>query len=32
MTGTYDAYRPPGSTLRPDVRKPPLDYEPWQPQ
>ena len=32
LTGTYEAYRPPGSTLRPDVRKPPLDYEPWQPQ
>jgi NADH:ubiquinone oxidoreductase subunit len=32
MTGTYEAYRPPGSTLRPDVRTPPLDYEPWQPE
>jgi NADH:ubiquinone oxidoreductase subunit len=32
MTGTYEAYRPPGSTLRPQVQKPPLDYEPWQPK
>jgi NADH:ubiquinone oxidoreductase subunit len=32
MTGTYEAYRPPGSTLRPQVEKPPLDYEPWQPK
>ena len=32
LTGTYEAYRPPGSTLRPGARKPPLDYEPWQPQ
>ena len=28
MTGTYEAYRPPGSTLRPQVQKPPMDYEP----
>ena len=32
LTGTYEAYRPPGSTLRPGVVKPPLDYEPWQPK
>ena len=32
MTGTYEAYRPPGSTLRPQVQKPPLDYKPWQPE
>jgi NADH:ubiquinone oxidoreductase subunit len=32
LTGTYEAYRPPGSTLRPGAVKPPLDYEPWQPK
>jgi NADH:ubiquinone oxidoreductase subunit len=32
LTGTYEAYRPPGSTLRPGSTKPPLDYEPWQPK
>ncbi len=32
LTGTYEAYRPPGSTLRPGAAKPPLDYEPWQPK
>lgn len=32
LTGTPQAYRPPGSTLNPGVSKPaPLDYEPWQP-
>jgi NADH:ubiquinone oxidoreductase subunit len=31
MTGTYEAYRPPGSTLRPQVKKPPQGYEPWRP-
>jgi NADH:ubiquinone oxidoreductase subunit len=31
LTGTFEAYRPPGSTLRADTAKPPLDYEPWQP-
>ena len=32
LTGTYEAYRPPGSTLRAGATKPPLDYEPWQPK
>jgi NADH:ubiquinone oxidoreductase subunit len=32
LTGTYEAYRPPGSTLRPGAAKPPLDYQPWQPE
>jgi NADH:ubiquinone oxidoreductase subunit len=32
MTGTYEAYRPPGSVMRPRVKEPPLDYEPWQPK
>ena len=32
LTGTYEAYRPPGSTLRPGATKQPLDYEPWQPK
>ena len=32
LTGTYEAYRPPGSTLRPGAVKPPLDYDPWRPQ
>jgi NADH:ubiquinone oxidoreductase subunit len=32
LTGTYEAYRPPGSTLRPEVRQPKLDYEPWRPE
>ena len=32
LTGTYEAYRPPGSTLRGGAKKPPLDYEPWQPK
>ena len=32
LTGTYEAYRPPGSTLRAGAAKPPLDYEPWQPK
>jgi NADH:ubiquinone oxidoreductase subunit len=31
MTGTPEAYRPPGSTLNPKPEKPPLGYEPWQP-
>jgi NADH:ubiquinone oxidoreductase subunit len=32
MTGTPEAYRPPGSLLNPDAGKMPLrDYEPWQP-
>ncbi len=31
LTGTYEAYRPPGSTLRTKLAKPPKDYEPWQP-
>jgi NADH:ubiquinone oxidoreductase subunit len=31
LTGTPLAYRPPGSTLRSGVTKPPLDYEPWRP-
>ena len=32
LTGTSQAYRPPGSTLNPGAVKPaPLDYEPWQP-
>ena len=31
LTGTYEAYRPPGSTLRAKLAKPPKDYEPWQP-
>jgi NADH:ubiquinone oxidoreductase subunit len=32
MTGTPEAYRPPGSTLRSGATKPaPTDYEPWQP-
>jgi len=32
MTGTPEAYRPPGSTLNPGKASPaPLDYEPWQP-
>jgi len=32
MTGTYEAYRPPGSVLRPKFKQQPLDYEPWQPK
>ena len=32
MTGTYEAYRPAGSVLRPRVKEQPLDYEPWQPR
>lgn len=33
MTGTAQAYRPPGSTLRPGPRPPTGgDYEPWRPQ
>lgn len=32
MTGTYEAYRPPGSVLRPKFKEQPLDYEPWQPK
>jgi len=32
MTGTYEAYRPPGSVARPRVQEQPLDYEPWQPK
>jgi NADH:ubiquinone oxidoreductase subunit len=31
MTGTPQAYRPPGSTLNPKPEKPALGYEPWQP-
>lgn len=31
LTGTYEAYRPPGSVLRPHVQEQPLDYEPWSP-
>jgi NADH:ubiquinone oxidoreductase subunit len=32
LTGTPEAYRPPGSLLNPDAGKRPLrDYEPWQP-
>ncbi len=32
LTGTSQAYRPPGSTLNPGAVKPAaLDYEPWQP-
>ena len=32
LTGTPQAYRPPGSILNPDAGKsPPLDYEPWRP-
>ena len=32
MTGTYEAYRPVGSVMRPRVHEQPLDYEPWQPK
>jgi NADH:ubiquinone oxidoreductase subunit len=32
LTGTYEAYRPPGSVLRPQVKEQPLDYEPWRPE
>jgi NADH:ubiquinone oxidoreductase subunit len=32
LTGTPEAYRPPGSILNPDAGKViPRDYEPWQP-
>lgn len=31
LTGTYEAYRPPGSVMRPRVQEQPLDYEPWSP-
>jgi NADH:ubiquinone oxidoreductase subunit len=32
LTGTPEAYRPPGSILNPDAGKAiPRDYEPWQP-
>lgn len=31
LTGTFEAYRPPGSVLRPRVQEPPRDYEPWSP-
>jgi NADH:ubiquinone oxidoreductase subunit len=32
LTGTYEAYRPPGSVMRPRVQEQPLDYEPWSPE
>lgn len=33
LTGTRDAYRPPGSLLRGGMRQPAAgDYEPWQPE
>ena len=33
LTGTRDAYRPPGSVLRGGMRSPATgDYEPWQPE
>jgi NADH:ubiquinone oxidoreductase subunit len=32
MTGTPQAYRPPGSTLKPKPSKPPIGYEPWRPK
>ena len=31
LTGTYEAYRPPGSVMRPRVQEQPLGYEPWSP-
>ncbi len=32
LTGTFEAYRPPGSVLRPQVKEQPLEYEPWRPE
>lgn len=32
LTGTFEAYRPPGSVLRPRVKEQPLEYEPWRPE
>ena len=31
LTGTPQAYRPPGSTLNPKPEQPALGYEPWRP-
>ena len=32
LTGTFEAYRPPGSASRPRVKEQPLEYEPWRPE